>query len=289
MVQFLAVLVAVMLIQSAPYYVYLPAITAAPPSKGLAGSASIAQMQEVQATWRHGWALCPASAGPECVDVSKGFWTWEPAPSGYGQGPDQIAAAMEACRSGWLMVGDEWVLQQKPMQEQVEELHWYLDKRDEVNPDCRIAFGGVLTFHPSCRPMLVAPNWVPEFYDAYVDSYGEAPDVQALVLDDYYWDFWYIMAGMEPFEWEPVTQLSVDAIHDTYGPDVEVWAREIGSLMSHENALKAMGMMEPVTRHYDRYAWFISQDGSGYWGYTALWVNGELTDLGEMYREFQGW
>ena len=300
----LALLVALVLAAiplQAPYRIYLPVIGASPspPRKGVAGSASVAQRREIGANWYHHWSLCNENEGPQCVDVSKGFWTWDDPPDGYGQGPDEIEAAMERCASGWFMFGDEWAYQDSqycddypewcwPMSRQVSEARWYIQTRDEVNPDCKLAFGGILTFHPSCRPMIVAENWVPEFYDAYIAEYGEAPDVQAVVLDDYYWDFWYYMVGLEPDDWETVTIGAVSAIRETYGPGVEVWAREAGSLMSHENALKAMGKLDAVTPMYDRYAWFISRADSGsMWEYTALWVDGELTDLGERYRDYK--
>ena len=267
-------LLALILLQ-APYRVYLPFVVAPPPAKGVAGSATPEQMREVQATWGHHWTLRTENDPLGTVDASKGFWAWDE----YGEGPEEIAAAMQDCKSGWFMVGDEWELQGKPLQEQVEEARWYIQKRDEVNPDCKLAFGGILTFHPSVG--LIAADWAPRF----VEAYGEIPDVQAVVLDDYYWDYWHLIYGLS---WEEITVLSVAAVKESFG-DVQVWDREIGCLMSHRCALDAVGMLSEITQHYDRWAWFISQ-GAG-WDYTALWVDGELTDLGEMYAdyEYMGW
>jgi len=241
--QILAIL-ALLLLQ-APYRMYLPAVGASPSParKGLAGSASVAQRRDIGANWYHHWGLCNESEGIQCVDVSKGHWTWDDPPDGYGQGPDEIAAALERCASGWFLFGDEWQYQDSqgypyPMSKQVAEARWYVEMRDEVNPDCKLAFGGILTFHPSY------------------------PD------------------------WETVTAMSIAAVRDTYGPNVEIWAREIGSLMSHDKALESMDRLGDITKYYDRYAWFITQS-SGDWDYTALWVDGELTDLGERYKEFE--
>jgi len=272
---------------------YLPAVGASPSParKGLAGSASVAQRRDIGANWYHHWGLCNESEGIQCVDVSKGHWTWDDPPDGYGQGPDEIAAALERCASGWFLFGDEWQYQDSqgypyPMSKQVAEARWYVEMRDEVNPDCKLAFGGILTFHPSYPGMFIARDWVPAFYDAYMDAYGEAPDIDALVFDDYYWKYWYYSVGLAPDDWETVTAMSIAAVRDTYGPNVEIWAREIGSLMSHDKALESMDRLGDITKYYDRYAWFITQS-SGDWDYTALWVDGELTDLGERYKEFE--
>jgi len=236
MVQLLVALVVALLVQSAPYHVYLPFVMAQPaePRKGLAGSASVTQRRDVGANWYHHWSLCNENEGSQCVDVSKGHWTWEE----YGEGPDKIEAAMLACRSGWFMFGDEWELQHNldpawyPMEQQIEEARWYIEKRDEVNPDCKLAFGGILTFHKHHTPKRIAVHWVPAFYGAYVAEYGEAPDVQAVVLDDYYWAGWFYIQPGHP-TWHDITAEAVGAIRSTYGDDVEIWAREIGSLMKH--------------------------------------------------------
>jgi len=226
--------------------------------------------------------------------VSKGHWTWEE----YGEGPDKIEAAMTACKSGWFMFGDEWEYQHYldpawyPMEQQIEEARWYIEKRDEVNPDCKLAFGGILTFHKLTTPKRIAVHWVPEFYDAYVAEYGEAPDVQAIVLDDYYWATWFYLQPGHP-EWSDITAEAVGAIRDTYGDGAEVWAREIGSLMTYppnpsKYPMEAMNRLDTITPYYDRYAWFISRESSGgYWDYTALWLDGELSELGEMYKEYE--
>jgi len=227
------------------------------------------------------------------VDVSKGHWAWDE----YGEGPDEIAAAMQECRSGWFMFGDEWEYQDSagypyPMSKQIEEARWYIEKRDEVNPDCKLAFGGILTFHPDIEGRKVAAHWVPAFYDAYLAAYGEPPDIDALVFDDFYWHSSYWSLGYPWWYWEDVTAEAVGVAHDYYG-DIEVWAREIGCLERHPGdpdkyPLEAMEQLAGVVQHYDRYAWFISSADSGsYWRHTALWVDGEMTALGEAYRAFE--
>lgn len=284
--------------ESEEFYMFFPIIRATLiPRKGVAGSINLTQLAEVRATWYHHWSLCKpigtlsslshngstiellADDSDHCVDVSKGFYFWEE----YNEGPEEIEAAMIACRSGWFMIGDEWVVTNpKLMADQIEELNWYIEKRDEVNEDCKIAFGGVLT---AWGTALIAPDWVEEFYDAYVEEYEEAPDVQAIVFDDYWW------GGQDLEDWEEATILSTEAVYDTYGTDIEIWAREIGSLHSHQRALDAMDELGTITPYYDRYAWFIGNVSSSesQWASVALWWGGVLTDLGELYQVFEIW
>jgi hypothetical protein len=41
-----------------------------------------------------------------------------------------------------------------------------------------------------------------------------------------------------------------------------------------------------IIPYYDRYAWFVSSTGAGgQWEYTAAYVGGEITDIGEAYRD----
>lgn len=290
----LALLLAFLLLQGGLYRVYLPFVSReVVPAKGVAGSITEWQAMTLNTTWSHHWSLDAGSA----VDVSKGHWAWEE----YGEGPDEIAAEMESCTSGWFMFGDEWEYQDAaycgaypewcwPMSRQIAEARWYIEKRAEINPGCHLAFGGILTFHPYAGGVIAA-DWVPEFYDAYSVEYGESPNIDAIVFDDYYWpEFWYEQLGAGAETWEDVTLLSVNAARDVYGPDIEIWAREVGSLWAfdHRWAVAAMDQLDTVARHYDRIAWFISRGWNDGWGFTSLLnQDGSLTDLGEMYRGFE--
>ena len=286
------------------YHMFFPSINCPPARKGVGGSMTTSDMAVIGTMWYHHWSLCTETEPDTCVDVSKGFWTWQDPPDGYGQGPDEIDAALLQCRSGWFMFGDEWEYQNwlqpgyYPISKQIEEARWYIQRRASVNPDCKLAFGGILTFHPMCRGgsceyRKIAVDWLSDFYNAYVVEYGEAPDVDAIVFDDYYWASHYYGLGYPWQYWDDVTREAVQTARDLYGSDIEIWAREIGSLRKdpgdHDRyPLEALEQLDEIVVFYDRYAWFISKANSGSpWYYCAIWVDGELTPVGEAYAEFE--
>ena len=120
--------------------------------KGLAGKATPEQMTELGATWWHHWRPCRAGeAETGCVDHVKARWTLDEGSAFYGD-LDNMRERLALCEAGWFMFGDEYVLQNAmgwpwPMEKQVDELRWFLDLRDSINPQCKIAFGGVLAWH----------------------------------------------------------------------------------------------------------------------------------------------
>jgi hypothetical protein len=257
-----------------PFLLLMPVVDN---GKGMAGHTDGAYMTEQGASWFHHWSPCWAWEDKAyCVDAFKGRWTLEEHSEFYG---DLIALFKRVayCESGWFLVGDEWELQGWSMQEQVDELHWFVQLRDALNEECKIAFGGVLVWHPYTGHNA---EWVQEFYDAYQATYGTPPPVDAIAVDDYAFEQWY---GRD---WEQDTARMHDAIKATYGDDVQVWAREIGCLISHECALDSIYKLPRIIPYYDRYAWFVSSvQPGGDWEYTAAYVGGEITDIGEAYRD----
>ena len=246
------------------------------PGKGLGrgGLLDTAQLDSLGVDWWHNWSLCRDSWDGRCVHVVK---------SSYGmveKGDDihEVAAALETCQNGWIMFGDEWELQRMTMDRQIAELFWFSNLRDLINPDCKLAFGGVLVTHP--QRGVIAQNWAFAFADAYQAEYGALPDVDALVLDAYLW------LGQSISDWEWQTREAIAALRLVWGWDVEVWAREIGALSSHQEALRACQNLAPIAEQFDRSAWFIGRPyGANIWGNVALYnLDGNLTDLGACYR-----
>ena len=173
-----------------------------------------------------------------------------------------------------MMFGDEWILQGWTLDEQVDALRWFERiVHDPVtgNPDCQIAFGGVLVWHPSTGSNL---SWLAAFRNRYVQRYGEKPQIDAIVCDSYDWP------GRN---WAADSQAFADEAHRVYG-DVEVWAREVGCLLSHECALDSVAKLGDVVDVFDRYAFFVSEGWGEGWGYTSLmYPNRTLTDVGDAY------
>jgi hypothetical protein len=226
-------------------------------------------MAEMGATWYHRWALCNDSDAAGCVHHVKAKWTMDEYKN---NDLAHVKAAIAECPGGYFLFGDEWVLQGWEMSQQVEELHWFLNLRDEINPDCRVIFGAIEPWHP-----MVGSSrwWVEAFYDAYLTEYDEPPDVAGIGVDTYYWHS----------NWESDTAAFVNEVKRVYGSDTELWALELGSLLSHDFAVKAMGRAPRIVKLFDRWAWFITRpDGNGEWDYTALYdLDGAITDLGLMY------
>lgn len=248
--------------------VYLPAVYHVPgwrhAWRGIAGPASAEQMGEVGATWYHHWSACwPRSE--QCVDHVKGdsFEAWLDASA--------ILDMANQCESGYIMFGDEWLLQGWPLERQVSALRWFeaLAHDEQVgNPECKLIFGGVLAWHPVTKDAGV--GWVRSFYDLYLAWYGEAPPVAGVMFDSYYWP---------SFSRDFVTDTwrMTEEIRAVYG-DVEVWIRETGSLESEAAALAAVEMMSEIAPMVDRYAWFTSYEA----GSPSLWdTAGELTVIGQ--------
>jgi len=246
-------------------------------AKGVAGCGPL---EEVGASWCHHWSPCREWDDDSCIDHVKARWTLETGDDFYGD-INRVIDRLEACESGWFMFGDEWVYQDHigwkdwSMANQIDELKWFVDLRDTYNPACKIAFGGILAYHPSTG--LSGPPWVHEFAAAYRAEYGQLPPVHAIMMDTYDWS---------PFgrDYYSDTRAMVDAIREVYGSGMEVWAREVGCLMSHQCALDSVPKVRRISLLLDRHAFFVSHDPA--WSYTSLWDGGwQLTDLGEAYRD----
>jgi hypothetical protein len=177
------------------------------------------------------------------------------------------------------MFGDEWELQQWPMERQIAELYWFESLRQLLNPTCKLAFGGVLTTHPE-DGQGISFTWPIRFAEAYQAEYGTLPEVQALVVDNYLW--WNDSID----DWERQTREAIAMLRLVWGWDIQLWAREIGALSSHSEALRACESLQPVAAMFDRSAWFIGQAyGANEWGHVSLYtLDGRLTDLGACYQ-----
>jgi len=235
------------------------------PGRGVGGWLMPDQMAEVRASWMHQWNLCTVSGGwhwfPEsCVGVVKN-------PAQHTE--DQVREELAFCGSGWVMFGDEWTLQGWTIEEQAAALKWFANIASDY--DCRVAFGGHLTRHPDLGLNLA---WMQQVRDEYL---ALCPDVErvpvdAIVVDHYLWN-----GDLE--QWETDAQAARAEATRVFG-NVELWAREAGCLESHHGALLAAENVDRIEDHFDRWAWFIS---SGI-DWTALWVDGELTDIGSAYQ-----
>ena len=159
----------------------------------------------------------------------------------------------------------------------MNELDWFVNLRDTYNPECKIAFGGILAYHPYTG--LRGPGWVRDFAAAYQNRHGTLPPVDAIMMDTYDWPAWRR-------DYYTDTRAMVDAIREVYGMDMEVWAREVGCLIGHQCALDSTDKLPKIALLFDRYAFFVSKDSD--WSYTSLWGDGwVLTDLGEAYRDMK--
>ena len=78
----------------------------------------------------------------------------------------------------------------------------------------------------------------------------------------------------------------VDAAHEVYGQDIEIWAREVGCLVNNACALESVNRLDKIVPMLDRWAFFISDGNSEGWDYTSLYREGELTGLGKAYRDW---
>ena len=192
----------------------------------------------------------------------------------------EVTAALERCGSGYIGMGDEWILYGWPWRWQLDETHRFLELAEQVNPDCKVILGGVLTYHPITGSAGIA--WIGEFRTRYINRYGEPPDVAGIMVDSYYWE------PHEPRIQEQVKAARA-AVTAAYGPDAELWLRETGSLVSLERALAAVDQLELAAPYLDRYAWFISRP-TDEWPFAALWdAQGNLTELGRKYRDMEAW
>jgi len=242
------------------FIIYLPFV-ATTSGQGVAGRPVDGDM------WYHTWSACwPRDA--RCVDVFKSDvmeheWT----------NVGAMERTVADCPSGYVMFGDEWELQGWPIERQVAALHWFEQVVQATNQDCKIIFGGTLVSHPKFG--VNGPGWVHRFFALYRQWYGE-PGIVGVAFDTYYW------AGYcQDCDFVRDTMDMVDAVHQEC-PGCEVWAREIGSLVSHDAAVEAMGMLPQVTPALDRWAWFLAED-DGQWPGLGLWEDGQLTDLGRVY------
>ena len=244
--------------------------------KGLAGKPTAHQLQEQGASWWHHWRPCrEGEAATGCVDHVKAEWTLYEGPSFYGD-LDNMRERLALCEAGWFMFGDEYRLQGWTVDDQVADLAWFVAERDAVNPACKIAFGGVEPWHPSTGSNA---DWVAEFAEAYQDRYGHLPPVDAVMIDAYEW-LWY---RPDTF---PEAEEMIAEIRRVYGDDVQVWAREIGSLLPGraQDAIAHMGTITPLL---DRWAFFITNDTNEGWGYTALYDrDGNITPVGTKYARW---
>jgi len=237
--------------------------------KGVAGvMADTMNLTDVSATWHHHWSPCwPPNY--RCVDMFKLIdpnvaWLTEQA----------VIDTAEDCASGYIGFGDEWVLQGKSWDYQLEQTHRFIELARGANPNCRIIFGGVLTWHPDTGDAGL--DWIGDFRSLYVTRYGEPPDVDGLMFDAYHW-------GTRDLAGQVIAADSLVRQH--YGQDVELWLRETGSLASTWRAKQAVDRLATVEHLLDRWAFFVTHD-DGQFAPFSLWdASGALTSLGEKYRD----
>jgi len=239
---------------------------------GIGGFVTLEQAVELNVSWYHHWSPCRASDNELCIDCFKGWWTLDEHNDFYGD-MDRLEQRLTACPSGYFLFGDEWELQQVPMAQQIEETYRFLELRDELNSSCRVILGGINPWHPFTGENV---SWVQRFHDAYLAQYGESPRIAGIGIDAYDWGSY---GGNR--DWVADALAFVAEVRRVY-PGAEVWAREFGSLLSHEQALEAMRKSPELLVHLDRWAWFLSYEAG--WSFTSLYdADGNLTDLGELY------
>ena len=248
---------------------YLPLITNNLDSrKGVAGVlADTMRPTDVGAMWYHHWSPCWPPNG-HCVDMFKLIdpsvpWLTEQA----------VIDVATVCKSGYIGFGDEWILQGKPWDYQLEQSHRFIELARGANPNCRIILGGVLTWHPDTG--YAGMGWIGEFRALYAARYGEPPGVDGLMFDTYHWSSADLAAQVIEME---------ESVRQHYGPGVEIWLRETGSLASTWRAKQAVGRLATVTHLLDRWAFFVTHDDGQYAPFSLWNADGSLTGLGEEYK-----
>jgi len=246
----------------------LPLITNSLSSgKGIAGVlADTMNYTDVNATWHHHWNPCwPPNY--QCVDMFKKIdpnvaWLTEQA----------VIDTATICKSGYIGFGDEWVLQGKSWDYQLEQTHLFIQLVRNANPNCKIIFGGVLTYHPDIG--YEGLDWVSDFRDRYYAEYNVYPDVDGLMFDTYHWSSSDLAAQVIAVNGE---------VENSYG-NVELWLRETGSLASTWRAKQAVDRLKTVEHLLDRWAFFVTHDDGEYANFSLWDAEGNLTSLGLKYK-----